>query len=64
MLCEAHFSEEKVKVFAKSTGTIHSLILRATEVDLSVYIGSDLAAICRTRCYNRLLRYKRELWTE
>ena len=39
--------------------TIHSLILRATEVDLSVYVERDLAALCRSGCYNRLLRYKR-----
>ena len=51
-------SEEKIKVFGKSTVAIHSLIMHLTEVDLSVYVGSDLAAICRTRCYNRLLRYK------
>ena len=61
-LCKAKVSsEEKIKVFGKSTVPIHSLILRSTEVDLSVYVGSDLAAICRTRCYNRLLRYKRAL---
>ena len=40
---------------------VHSLILHETEVDLSVYVGSDLASICRSRCYNRLLRYKRAL---
>ena len=40
---------------------IYSLILRATEADLSVYVGRALAAICRSRCYNRLLRYKRAL---
>ena len=40
---------------------IHSSILRSTEVDLSVYVGNDLAAICRTKCYTRLLRYKRAL---
>jgi len=61
-LCKAKVSsEEKMKVFGKSAVAIHSLILRATEVDLSVYVGSDLAAICRSKCYNRLLRYKRAL---
>ena len=61
-LCKAKVSsDEKIKVFGKSTLKIHSLILRSTEVDLSVYIGSDLAAICRSKCYNRLLRYKRAL---
>jgi len=44
-------------VFVKSAVAIHSLILHATEVDLSVYIRSDLASICRSRCYNWLLRY-------
>ena len=31
-------SEEKIKVFGKSTVAIQSLILRSTEVDLSVYV--------------------------
>ena len=44
-------------MFVKSAVAIHSLILHATEVDLSVYIRSDLASICRSRCYNWLLRY-------
>jgi len=48
-------------VFGKSAVAIHSQILRGTEVDLSVYVGRDLAAICRSRCYNCLLRYKRAL---
>ena len=61
-LCKSKISsEDKIKVFGKSSMAIHSLILRSTEVDLCVYVGSDLAAICRTRCYNRLLRYKRAL---
>jgi len=34
-------------VFGKGAVTVavHSLILRATEVNLSVYFGSDLAAV-------------------
>ena len=37
-LCKAKVSsEEKIKVFGKSTVGIHSLILRSTEVGLSVY---------------------------
>ena len=61
-LCKAKVSSgEKIKVFGKSTVAIHSLMLRSTEVDLSVFIGSDLATICRTKCYDRLLRYKRAL---
>ena len=51
----------KIKIFGKSAVAIHSLILRETEVDLSVYVGSNVASICRSRCYNRLLRYKRAL---
>jgi len=59
-LCKAKVSsEEKIKVFGKSAVAMHSLILRATEVDLSVYVGSDLATICCTRCYNHLLRDKK-----
>ena len=54
-------SKEKIKVFGKSAVAIHSLILRATEADLSVYVGRALAAICRSRCYNRLLWCKRAL---
>ena len=45
----------------KSTVAIHSLILCATEVDLPVYVESNLAAICPTRCYNCLLCYKTAL---
>ena len=37
---------------------VHSLILCATEVDLSVYCRERS---CRSRCYNHLLRYKRAL---
>jgi len=55
------FKWRKDKVFGKSAVAIYSLILCATEVDLSIYVKSDPAAICRTRCYNRLLRYKRAL---
>ena len=58
-LCKAKVSsEEKIKVFGKSAVAIYSLILRGTEVDLSVFVGSNLASICCSRCYNRLLRYK------
>jgi len=61
-LCKAKVSrKEKIKVFGKSAVTIYSLILHATETDLSVYVGRALAAICRSRCYNHLLRYKRAL---
>ena len=60
-LCKVKItSEEKIRVFGKSTLEMSSLIRRATEVDLSVFAGSDIA-ICRTECYNRLLRFKRAL---
>ena len=60
-LCKVKIIDNaKVRVFGKSTLEISSLILRSTEVDLSVYIGSDIG-ICRAMCYNRLLRYKRAL---
>ena len=52
---------QRRKGFLKSTVAVYSLSLRATEVNLSVYVRSDLAAICQTRCYNRLLRSKRAL---
>ena len=45
----------------KSTVAIHSLILSATEVDLPIYVRSNLATICPIRCYNCLLCYKRAL---
>ena len=36
--------------------------LRSTEVDLPAqYVKSDAATICRSKCYNRLLCYKRAL---
>lgn len=35
--------------------------LRSTEVDLSAqYVKSDAAAICRSKCYNRLLWTKQQ----
>ena len=41
LLCTAKVSsEEKIKVFGKRTVAIQTLILRSTEVDLSVY-GQD-----------------------
>ena len=48
-------------MFVKSAVAIHSLILCATEADLSVYVGRALATICLSRCYNCLLQYKRAL---
>ena len=36
--------------------------LRSTEVDLPAqYVKSDAATICCSKCYNRLLSYKRAL---
>jgi len=58
-LCKAKISsEEKIKVFGKSAVAVHSLILCATEVNLSVYVGSNLDAFFCNRSYNCLLRYK------
>lgn len=59
-LCKIAFptNNEKIRVFGKSNIDIHSLILRATNVDLSAYVGCESLAICRTSCYKRLVRYK------
>ena len=52
-LCKAKVSrDEKIKAFGKSTLKIHSLILRS---NLSVYIRSDLAAVCRSKCYTSVI---------
>ena len=40
---------------------IRSLIIRGTNIDLSVYVDCKKLAICRTKCYNRLVRYKNAL---
>ena len=48
--------QRKRYVFGKSALDISSLIIRATKVDLSVYVGC--VAICRTNCYKRLVRCK------
>ena len=44
-------------MFGKSSVDILSLVFRATNVDLSVYVDSEKLAICRTQCYNRLVRF-------
>ena len=45
-LCKVKVSsEEKIKVFGKSSLEIHKVILRSTEVDLSAYVGSDSAVM-------------------
>ena len=51
-------------MFGKSAVAIHSLILRATEADLSVYVGRALAAICRSRYYKRALDIVEEIENE
>ena len=63
-LCKAKVSsEEKIKVFGKSAVAIHSLILRATKIDLSVYVESDLPLFAAPDviivCFGI-----RELWTK
>lgn len=54
-------AKEKIYVFGKSALDISSLIIRGTKVDLSVYVDCEKLAICRTKCYNRLVRYKNAL---
>ena len=51
--------QRKRYVFGKSALDISSLIIRATKVDLSVYVGC--VAFCRTKCYKRLVRCKNAL---
>ena len=48
-------------MFGKSSVDISSLVFRATNVDLCVYFDSEKLAICRTQCYNRLVRFKNAL---
>ena len=54
-------AKEKINVFGKSGLNIFSLVKHATNVDLSVYVGCEKLAICRTKCYNRLVRLKNAL---
>ena len=62
-LCKKVLANEhdKIRVFGKSTIGIPTLILRATKVDLSLYVGCEKIAICRMSCYKRLTRYKNAL---
>lgn len=59
-LCKRTFSvaKEKIRVFGKSSFDISSLIHRALNVDLTVYVDREQLAICRTQCYSRIVRYK------
>ena len=63
ILCKKSFpvAKEKINVFGKSGLNISSLVKHATNVDLSVYVGCEKLAICRTKCYNRLVRLKNAL---
>ncbi|XP_078351448.1 uncharacterized protein LOC144636162 [Oculina patagonica] len=60
VLCRKTFAvrNEKVNVFGKSALDIPALVKHATNVDLSVYVDHQKLAICRTKCYNRLVRLK------
>lgn len=62
-LCKDYFSlpKSKIRVLGKSAVDIPSLILRATKVDVNVYVERERFAICRTKCYNRLVRYQNAL---
>ena len=48
-------------MFGKSNVDICSLVYRATNVDLSVYVDCEKLAICRTQCYNRIVRFNNAL---
>ena len=56
LLCKRTFSvaKEKIRVFGKSSFDISSLIHRALNVDLTVYVDREQLAICRTQCYSRI----------
>ena len=58
ILCKKSFAvaKEKINVFGKSGLNISSLVKHATNVDLSVFVECEKLAICRTKCYNRLVR--------
>ena len=61
--CRGKFSaaKEKIRVFGKSNVDRCSLAYRATNVDLSVYVDREKLAICRTQCYNRIVRFNNAL---
>ena len=63
ILCKKSFAvaKEKIYVFGKSGLNISSLVKHATNVDLSVFVECEKLAICRTKCYNRLVRFKNAL---
>ena len=48
-------------MFGKSNVDVCSLVYRATNVDLSVYVDCEKLAICLTKCYNRIIRFKNAL---
>ena len=54
-------AKENLYVFGKSALDKPSLIIRGTKADLSVYVDCEKLAICRTKCYNRLVRYTNSL---
>ena len=62
-LCKDTFSlpKSKIRVLGKSAVDIPSLILRATKVDVNVYVERERFYICRTKCYNRLVRLQNAL---
>ena len=63
VLCRKSFivAKEKINVCGKSSLDISSLVKRATNIDLSVYVECEKFAICRTKCFNRLVRFKNAL---
>ena len=51
-------AKERINIFGKSALDISSLMLRAAKANLSINVDGEKLAICRTKCYNRLVRYK------
>ena len=51
-------SLKKKYVFGKRGFDISSLIHRALNVNLTVYVDHEQLAICRTQCYSRIVWYK------
>ena len=48
-------AKERINIFGKSALDISSLMLRAAKVNLSINVDVEKLAICRTKCYNRLV---------
>lgn len=62
-LCKETFAsnKEKIRVLGKSSVDIASLILSSTKADVRVFVESERLAICRAKCYNRLVKYQNSM---